>query len=142
MKALLTIVALLALTACAGPSGVQGVAGAPGQNCSELAIGASSIAPNGGVQLTCPNQSPLLILNGTNGTNGTNGFTFASVQFCTQVTNYPSTFPEVGFCINGSLYAVYSANGGYLFQVANGAYSSNAIGSACNFSVSGCSVTN
>lgn len=81
--------------------------------------------------------------NGTNGTNGVPGTTFTIVQFCPNVVpTYPTTFPEVGFCIQGSLYAVYSANDGFLTEIVPGTYTSNAIGSACNFTVSSnCTVT-
>lgn len=60
----------------------------------------------------------------------------AIVKFCAESTSYPSTFPEVGFCIEGQLYAVYSANDGFLTLIPPGQYRSNAIGSACNFTVS------
>lgn len=63
-----------------------------------------------------------------------NGIT--PVQFCPNVTpTYPTTFPEVGFCIQGNLYAVYSANDGFLSLIPPGTYVSNAIGSACTFTV-------
>lgn len=57
------------------------------------------------------------------------------VQFCPGITTYPSTFNEIGFCINNQLWAVYSANNGFLTLVPPGNYSSNAIGSSCNFTV-------
>lgn len=81
-------------------------------------------------------------INGTNGTNGVtgpagaDGTVITPVQFCPNVTSsYPSTFPEVGLCVNGSIYAVYSANDGFLTLIPPGTYVSNAIGSACNFTV-------
>lgn len=81
--------------------------------------------------------------DGTNGTNGVNGTIVAPVQFCPGVNKYPSTFPEVGFCINDQIYAVYSANGGFLTVVSPGNWSSNAIGSSCNFTVAAhCKVIN
>ena len=71
------------------------------------------------------------------------GTTVTPVQFCPGVSpTYPSTFPEYGLCIEGSLYAVYSANDGFLTLIPPGQYQSNAIGSNCNFTVlSGCEVT-
>jgi hypothetical protein len=38
-------------------------------------------------------------------------------------------------CINNSIYAVFSVNGGYLAEIVPGIYSSNAVGSACDFTV-------
>lgn len=73
--------------------------------------------------------------NGTNGSNGTDGSTITTVQFCSASTVYPSTFSEVGLCINGNLWAVYSANDGFLTEIVPGAYTSDGIGSSCNFTV-------
>lgn len=73
--------------------------------------------------------------NGTNGTNGSNGTTVGIVQFCPGVTIYPSAFLEIGFCINNKIYAVYSANDGFLTLTPPGNYSSNAVGSSCNFTI-------
>lgn len=73
---------------------------------------------------------------GQTGATGAAGTQVGIVQFCPGGgTNYPVTFPEVGFCINGNIYAVYSANDGFLTEVTPGAYSSNAVGSACNFTL-------
>jgi hypothetical protein len=57
------------------------------------------------------------------------------VQFCPGSTNYPTTFQEVGFCINNQIWAVYSLNNGFLTLIPPGAYNSNALGSNCNFVV-------
>lgn len=145
-----------------GVQGPQGVVGAPGETCTVTAISVSSPAPNGGSLISCPDGSNSLVLNGTNGSNGTNGTNgtdgtngadgsdgatgapgaagtpgtvVTSVQFCPGTNSYPSTFPEIGFCIDNSLYAVYSANDGFLTELSPGAYNSNAIGSSCNFTV-------
>lgn len=84
--------------------------------------------------------------NGTNGNNGQNGVDatpITMVQFCHGIPSYPSTFIEFGFCLQGSLYATYSANGGFTTYLPPGSYSSNAIGSSCNFTVvSGCQISN
>jgi hypothetical protein len=87
-------------------------------------------------------------LNGSNGQNGSQGpagpqgnpgtdlTPIEMVQFCPNVApNYPTTFPEYGFIINGKLYGVYSANGGFLAQLPPGQYLSNAIGNSCTFTV-------
>jgi hypothetical protein len=57
------------------------------------------------------------------------------IQFCSGTPIYPSTFPEVGFCINNQLWAVYSANGGFLTLIPPGQYSSTGINSSCTFTV-------
>jgi len=78
---------------------------------------------------------------GTNGINGQNGSVVTFVKFCPQVTSYPSVFVEVGLCIDGELFAVYSVNNGFGVKLETGNYSSHAIGSACSFSVQpGCVV--
>lgn len=95
-------------------------------SCIVTNVQANSVAPNGGVAISCPNGTNALILNGT---------VITPIQFCPGTTNYPSTFVELGFCINNSLYAVYSYANGFLTEVPPGNYSSNAIGSSCNFVV-------
>lgn len=57
------------------------------------------------------------------------------VQLCPGVTTYGSKYVELGFCISNKLYAVYSANDGFLTEIVPGRYSSNAINSVCNFTV-------
>ncbi len=80
---------------------------------------------------------------GLNGSNGTDGTTVTPVQLCPGETVYPSTFVEYAFCIQGHLYAVYSANGGFETYLPPGTYSSDAIGSSCTFTVGdNCQITN
>ena len=123
----------LLLAAC-GPINV-GSQGPPGQNgasCTTINVAPGSPgAPDGGALITCTTGSQSLILNGAS---------LTPVQFCPNVMpSYPTIFPEVGFCIAGSIYAVYSANDGFLTELPPGAYNSNAIGSDCNFTIlSGC----
>lgn len=163
---------LLLLTACGvnnpygfpgpvGPSGIPGQAGAVGQtglngtSCTVTTIVASLPAPNGGSLIQCQDGTQSLVLNGLNGavgqtgaagingTNGTNGTLVTPIQFCKGTGSYPSTFPEVGFCINNNLYAVYSANGGFLTEVLPGTWSSDGINSSCTFTVAAnCQVSN
>lgn len=80
---------------------------------------------------------------GTAGPTGASGTLITVVQFCPNVVpTYPTIFPESGICVDGILYAVYSANDGFLTEVPPGLYTSNAIGSACTFLVSGnCKIT-
>jgi hypothetical protein len=73
---------------------------------------------------------------GATGPAGSNGTQITVVQFCpNSVPNYPSTFPEVAECINNQLYAVYSANDGFLTLVPPGVYSSDGINSSCTFTI-------
>ena len=80
---------------------------------------------------------------GPQGTSGNPGTTIAIITFCQGVTpQYPGIFPEVGFCINGNIYAVYSANDGFLAEIEPGVYQSDAISSVCTFRVlPNCQVT-
>ena len=72
---------------------------------------------------------------GAQGPAGADGKEATVVQLCPGATVYPTVFVEVALCINNRLYAVYSANGGFLSEIVPGDYSSNAIGSACNLTV-------
>lgn len=72
---------------------------------------------------------------GPQGQTGASGSTVREVQLCPGTPTYPSVFPEVALCINNTLYAVYSANNGFLVRLTPGRYSSNAIGSRCSFTV-------
>lgn len=96
---------------------------------------------SGGTLLTCNNSSKF-IPNGATGPQGPIGLQgpagpagVSVVQLCTGTTTYPSVFVELAFVIAGRLYAVYSANNGFLFELVPGSYSSNAVGSSCNFTV-------
>lgn len=74
--------------------------------------------------------------NGPQGLKGDPGTSITIVQFCPNVqTSYPTTFAEIGFCINNEIWAVYSKNDGFLTLVPPGNYYSNAINSSCNFTV-------
>lgn len=117
MKHLL-ILSCLVLFACRGPQGDPGNTGAQGSQ---------------GIQGS----------QGLQGPTGLNGSTITLVQFCPGTPSYPSTFPEIGMCINNKLYAVYSANDGFLTLIPPGVYHSNAIGSSCNFTIlPNCGISN
>lgn len=80
---------------------------------------------------------------GQQGLPGNPGSTIQSIQFCPGVPQYPSIFPEIGFCIDGSVYAVYSVNDGFLTEIPPGQYTSNGVGSSCNFTIlSNCLIQN
>lgn len=99
---------------CDGATGPTGATGAQGATGSTGATGSQ----------------------GTQGIPGVDTTPITVVQFCPNVTpQYPSTFPEVGICLQNRIYAVYSANDGFLTEVPPGVYSSNAIGSACTFTI-------
>jgi hypothetical protein len=105
----------------------------------------------GGATITCPDGTKANVLNGisgangtngTNGTNGINGTMVTEVQFCPGTTYYPTQLNEVGFCINGNIYAVWSY-GSFLTLITPGSYASVGLNSTCNFTVSAnCVVTN
>lgn len=93
-----------------------------------LSVIISSCAGSDGLQGLSGPAGPI-------GTPGTDLTPITIVNFCPGTTTYPSTFIELGFCINNKVYAVYSANNGLLVEVVPGNYNSNSIGSSCNFAV-------
>lgn len=128
---------VLGLVGCKGKSG-DSIVGQRGQVGAIGVVGPQGPAGNDGTNG----------VDGQNGTNGSNGLDGAvgpkgedgtvitPIQFCPNVVpTYPSTFPESGLCINGNIFAVYSANDGFLALIPPGVYSSNAIGSSCTFTV-------
>lgn len=107
---------------------------APQMGCSVTKVDPCSAAPEGGSLIKCPDGTQSLVVNGTQ---------VVPVQFCLATTTYPSTFSEVGFCIDGSLYAVYSTNSGFMTEIPPGTYSSDGVNSSCTFTVSAnCKVSN
>jgi hypothetical protein len=116
----------------------------PVESCTVTAV-------SGGVNIICPNGSQSFVANGAAGAAGQTGATGATgatgpqglpgtnitwVQFCTSCTaTYPSDFPEGAFCINNNLYAVYSANDGFMSLLPPGEYSSDGINCSCTFTV-------
>lgn len=135
---------VLLLAACGGtnnwtgPQGQAGKDGKDGSSCSVTQIPPNSVLPNGGAAISCQDRSTSLVANGTNGVNGatgTPGTLIQSVQLCPGTPTYPSTFPEVAFCIAGDLYAVYSIPNAFMTLLTPGAYSSNGINSSCTFTI-------
>jgi hypothetical protein len=94
----------------------------------------STSCGNGGVILTVGDVVSALC-NGNNGKNGLDAQGIGVVQFCPGTPAYPSTFLEVGLVINNKVYGVYSTNGGFLTYLPPGNYTSNAVGSTCNFTL-------
>src|ERR1700677_3947355 len=125
----LFLVTIVINLSCTGQNGSNG---SNGSSCSVSSITPSSVVPTGGALLQCTDGTQALIINGT---------VIQPVQFCLHpVTTYPSTFAEVGFCINGEIYAVYSANDGFLSPIPSGNYTSDGINASCNFTVTGCTI--
>lgn len=114
---LAVIVSFALLLGCVGPSGSNGADGTNGLR--------GDVGPKGDVGNTGP-QGPV-------GTPGNNATPVTIVQFCPGVPSYPSVFIEIGFCLNGQVYGTYSANGGFSTLLPPGAYTSNGIGSRCDF---------
>lgn len=150
------ILSSLLLTACPGPRGDQGesgstVVGSSGSNGTNglNAQPCSVINATNGALIVCPDGTQQFVSNGVDGqsivgpqgpvglsgSNGIDATPITLVQFCPGTTVYPSTFVEIGLCISNNIYAVYSANNGFLTYIPPGNYSSNAIGSSCSFTV-------
>lgn len=109
------IIALLSSCAVQGEKGDAGLKGDTG------ATGAQGPKGDTGAQ-------------GPQGVPGQSNIT-SIVPLCPNTPAYGQVYTEVALCINNQLYAVYSANGGFLTLLTPGTYSSNAIGSRCNLIV-------
>lgn len=165
MKKLLIVLALLSLVACDHFKGEDGLNSLV--KMQHLAVDASVCTSESGTlissgldanrdntlqnseassaEVVCDGSNGSSGSNGSNGTNGTNGTVISIVQFCSAsfVPSYPSTFPEIGLCIDDEMVGVYSANGGFLAPLPPGAYNSNGINSSCTFTIgTHCSVQN
>lgn len=80
---------------------------------------------------------------GPQGSDGKDSNPVTAVKLCPGESSFPSMFIEYAFCVDHRLYATYSANGGFTTYLPPGTYNSNAVGSACTFTVeSDCKVTN
>lgn len=131
----------------AGRDGNQGNAGNDGSSCSvtqgigsaeiHCTDGTSAVIRDGAAGISGADGSPGQAgVDGSDGEDGTPGTVITPVKLCpNHTTVYPSVFVEVAFCIDNKLYAVYSANGGFMTEIPPGNYHSNAIGSACNLTV-------
>lgn len=144
-----------------GDSGIIGLTGLNGHSAAMSQVLAdSSVCSNGGYVLSLgvdlnndsvlqasETQSVSVVCNGLNGEQGAQGIAGVNptpitvVPLCPGINSYPGVFIEVGLCINNNLIGVYSANGGFATTLSSGSYSSNAIGSSCNLTINGCTVT-
>jgi hypothetical protein len=134
------------LNGAIGAQGISGENGLNGSSCSVsmLAVG-SVVAPNGGSLITCSDGTSNVVLNGAVGSQGiaglqgipgTPGTVIEPIQFCQGFTqSYPSVFAENGLLINGIMYGIYSANGGFMAELPPGQYSSNGINASCTFTI-------
>lgn len=126
-------------TGAQGEQGNQGVAGQTGEQGPMGVSGPQGVAgPTGATGQTGPTGSQGNPgVNGLNGNNGTNGSVVTVVQFCTGQTIYPSSFPEMGLCINNEIYAVYwNGSNAWFAEVVPGEYTSTSSTTPCNFNVS------
>lgn len=119
---LLMFIAIINIGCGRGPEGAPGSVGRNGAQGEAGVQGIQGLQGTPGV-------------NGINGTNGVDATPVTVVQLCPGVTTYPSVFSEVAFCIQGKLYATYSAHDGFSTEIPPGAYSSNGINSSCTFTV-------
>lgn len=123
-----------------GPQGNPGALGPQGPKGDTGATGAQGYeGPEGDTGATGAQGIP-----GVNGQDGAPGTITEAVQFCKGYTpNYPITFPEYGFCINRSLYAVYwDGHNAWWTKVVPGKYDSTSTSAPCDFTVGeNCRVT-
>ncbi len=124
----LILVALLLIGCGNYQNGATGQNGQPSKPCTVTTVN----SPVSGSLISCPDGTSSFVSNGLNGTNGS---LISFVKFCPGTTTYPSEFNEVGLLFNGSIYAVYSINNGFLSLIPPGYYTSNAMNSTCNFTV-------
>lgn len=104
--------------------------------CGKPHDGTSIVGPSGNTGLTGvqgPTGAPGIA--GPQGEPGVDASPVTVVQLCPGTTVYPNKFVEVAFCIDGQLYGTYSANGGFSTLLPPGVYSSNGVGSSCNFTI-------
>lgn len=121
-----------------GPQGLQGVQGAQGPQGDTGSTGSQGAQ---GVQGSVGPQGP----QGNTGPEGPPGTQITTVQFCPgYIPTYPTTFPEIGICISGNLYAeYYDPPSSGLTLLTPGYYESTQTGAPCDFTVlSGCQIQN
>lgn len=130
---LAAVLLALSLTGC-GRTGPEGSPGRAGDRVTTRPATPSE-CPTGGLQMLLNGNPAGSVCNGASGQNGLNATQVSVVQFCPGTTSYPSTFLEVGLCISGSLYAVYSIPGAFLSYIPPGHYYSTGVNSHCDFNV-------
>lgn len=82
---------------------------------------------------------------GAQGLPGVDTSSVSMVQFCPNqgAAVYASNIPEFGICVNNALYGLtIDSKGDYeIGELMNGAYVDYANNTSCNFTVSGCAVS-
>lgn len=136
-KTVLLVIIMFFMTSCGpAPQGPQGFPGSDGEQGPKGDTGATGTqGPTGDQGIQGP--------GGPQGVPGTPGTVVTPIQLCAGVTpTYPSVFPEYALCLQGQLYGVYSANGGFLAVLPPGVYGSNGINASCNFTIGpNCSIS-
>jgi|SRR5581483_6447705 len=164
----------ISLSGCGGPPGAKGDTGAQGQagqngysivstatqppagSCGQnpdgsdisgtIILMAQDAANTGRWESNDPEQTSILVCNGSvgqtgaqgnQGRDGTDATPVSAVQFCAgYTTTYPSSFPEFGLCLGSDLYAVYwDGRNAWLSEVVPGYYASTSTSAPCDFTV-------
>jgi hypothetical protein len=122
----LVLAMLVALSACApkeGPRGADGAVGKQGETGEQGPKGDKGDAGDKGDK-------------GDQGNPGVDPTPTTIVKLCPGFTQFNSIYVEVALCIQGKLYGVYSANGGFMTEIVPGTYFSDGVGNSCNVTVS------
>lgn len=158
LVAIMGVLSILAITGLFLP-GCMPLQGPPGDDGYTPTISTHPASylecPTGGIEVVIDSKSTTVICDGAvgqpgqsivgpvgpAGTDGKDATPVTLVPLCPGIPTYPTVFVEYGLCLGNQLWAVYSANGGFLALLPDGAYQSNGIGSQCNFTITGCTVT-
>lgn len=129
------------LLGCCGPQGQAGLQGKPGVSAPSIyTLPASLSECSTGGTVVYVGAAETIVCNGLQGSTGATGSTGSTgtlveiVQFCPGTPAY-GNFMEVGIKIGTDIYAVYSANNGFLTRLLPGNYVTTATGLNCNFTV-------
>lgn len=117
-----------------GSEGLQGIPGVQGEEGPKGDPGTNGMNGVDGINGT-DGQDGAIGPTGPQGPPGVNTTPITVIQFCPDVSLIQ--FPEVGYCINNQLYAVYSASGqSWLTLIVPGSYvTTTTTGGNCSFQV-------
>lgn len=128
-----------------GHDGVAGARGTDGSSCSVM-----QALDGSGALISCDDDSNVFVSNGAKGDKGDTGSQGPQgntgspgmnatpvefIKFCPGSVPSYGNFPEYGIKANGKVYAVYSANNGFLTLLSPGGYNTSSTGLNCNFTV-------
>lgn len=119
-----------------GQNGLTGATGANGSSCSVMAA-----LDGSGALISCQDGSNVFVKNGEKGDTGATGAAGMNatsvefVKFCNSANPSYGSFPEYGMRVGTKIYAVYSANNGFLTLLSPGTYVTTSTGLNCNFTV-------